>query len=135
MRLGLRIMFLHHRFDLLPRIAAGLDEVLVGFVQFILVQFQLRLRKVQLVLELVLLVGLGLCERRGELIYPLLVGAEQSLRFGDAPLNGRGIGTQCGRVRFDIAQRFGECQIEFMVGDSQRRLAERLFLGCDGQLR
>ncbi len=124
MRLGLCVVFLHHRFDLLPRIAACLDQVLVGFVQFVLVQFQLRLREVQLVLDLVLLIGLGLRERGGEVIYALLVGAEQSLRLGDARLNGRGIGIQRGRVRFDIAKRFGEGQVEFMVGDSHCRLAE-----------
>ena len=109
---------------MLPWIAACLDQVLVGFVQFILVQFQLRLRKFQLVLDLVLLIGLGLRECGGELIDPLLIGAEQSLRLGDARLNGRGIGIQCGRMRLDVAKRFGEGQVELMVGDSQRRLAE-----------
>ena len=135
MRLGLRVMLLHHRFDLLPRIAACLDQVLVGLVQFVLVQFQLRLRKIQLVLDLVLLIGLGLRECGCEAIYLLLIGAEQSLRFGDARLNGRCLGIERGWVRFDIAKRFGEGQIQFMVGDSQRRLAERLLLGCDRQLR
>ncbi len=117
-------MLLHHRFDLLARIAAGLDQILVGLIQFVLVQLQLRLREVQLVLNLVFLIGLGLRKRASELIDALLVGAEQSLGLGNACLNGRGVGIQGGRVCFGIVQRFGEGEVEFMVGDPQRRLAE-----------
>ena len=73
MRFGLCLMFLHHRLDLLPRIAACIDQVLIGFVQFILVQLQLRLGKIQLVLDLVFLIGLGLRECGGKIIYALLV--------------------------------------------------------------
>lgn len=75
----MRIVLLDHRLDLLPRITACLDQVLVGFVQFVLVEFQLRLRKLQLVLDFVLLLRLGLRERGGEVIDPLLVCVEQGL--------------------------------------------------------
>ena len=79
MRFGLCVMLLHHRLDLLPRIAARLDQVLVGLVQFVLIQFQLRLRQVQAVLNFVFLISLGLRERSCEFVHTLLVGAEQCL--------------------------------------------------------
>jgi len=40
---GLRCMLLHHGFDLLPRIAAAIDQILVGLIELIFVQLQLRL--------------------------------------------------------------------------------------------
>src|ERR1700674_6038063 len=89
MRLGLCAMLLDHRLDLLSRIAAGIDEILAGLVEFILVQFQLRLGKLPLILNFVLLIRFGLRQRGGEIIYALLIRGEQSLGLRDARLDGR----------------------------------------------
>ena len=64
---------------LLPGIAAGFNQVLVCFLQLVFVQFQLRLRQVQLVLDFVLLIRFRLRKCGGEVIHTLLIGGEQRL--------------------------------------------------------
>ena len=71
-RLDLGIVLLFQSFDALLQIAAGFDQILAGLIEFILVQFQLRLGKVELILNLVLLIRFGLCERGGEIICRLV---------------------------------------------------------------
>ena len=75
----LDLVLLHHGFDLLPGIAAGFNQVLVCFLQLVFVQFQLRLRQVQLVLDFVLLIRFRLRKCSGEVIHTLLIGGEQRL--------------------------------------------------------
>jgi len=103
MRLGLCAMLLDHRLDLLSRIAAGIDQILAGLIEFIFVQFQLRLGKLQLILNFVLLIRFGLRQRGGEIIYALLIRGEQSLGLRDARLDGRRRGIEGRRMRFGIA--------------------------------
>ncbi len=135
MRLGLRFVLLHHGFDLLPRIAAGIDQILIRFVQFVLVQGQLRLRQVQFVLHGGFLRILGLRELGGEVIHPLLIGGQQFLRFADPRLDRGGIGVQCGRVSFRIANPLLEGKIELVIRNAQCRLSKRLLIRGNGALR
>jgi len=111
-------MLLDHVLDLLPRIAAGIDQILVGLVELVFVQLHLRLGKVELVLELVFLVGFGLRHCGGEIIDALLIRGKQCLGLLDADLYGGGRGIQCRRMSFGIAQRFREGEVEFVVGDA-----------------
>ena len=132
-RLDLRVMLLLQGLDSLLQVAAGLDQVLVGFLQLILVQVELRLGDIQLVLQGVLLRLIGLRECAGQLVHPLLVGIAQSLRNTDALLDLQRLRTQRGRMRFNVAQCGREGEGERMVGDPQGRLREGLFLGSVGQ--
>ena len=134
-RLDLRVMLLLQGFDSLLQVAAGFDQVLVGFLQLVLVQVELRLGDIQLVLQRVLLRLIGLRECTRELVHPLLIGVAQSLRNADALLDLQRLGTQRGRMRFNIAQRGREGEGERVVGDPQGRLREGLFLGSVGQPR
>ena len=127
--LDLCVMLLFQRFDALLQISAGFDQVLVRFLQFILVQVELRLGNIQLVLQRVFLRLLGLCNSRNQFLDPLLIGVEQSLGLADAVFDLERIGAQRRRVRFHIAQCGREGEGERVVGDPQRRLSIGLFVG------
>jgi hypothetical protein len=132
-RLDLRLVLLLQRLDALLHVAAGVEQVLIGFVELVLVQIQLRLGEIELVLDRALLRFLGLRELGGKRGHPLLVGVEQRLRLADALLDRAGLGAQLRRVRLDVAQGRGERKRQCMVGHAQRSLRVGLLLGRVGQ--
>ncbi len=95
----------------------------------------MRLRQVQLVLHLVFLSILGLRELGREVIHLLLIGGQQFLGFADPRLDRGGIGVQCGRVRFRIANSLREGKVELVIRNAHCRLSERLFIRSNSALR
>jgi len=91
--------------------------------------------EVQLVLQGVFLGFLGVRERAGQFGYALLIRIEQYLRLPNPILDLQRFGTQCGRMRFDVAQGGGEGEGEGMVGHPQGRLRIRLLVGGRGERR
>ncbi len=134
-RFHLRVVLLFQGFDSFLRVAAGLDQVLIRFLEFVLVQIELRPGEIQLVLQSVFLRLLGVRERAGQFGHSLLIRIEQALGSADSILDFQRIRTQRGRMRFDVAQRGREREGDCMVGYPQGRLRIGLFVGGLGEPR
>ncbi len=134
-RFDLRVVFLLQGLDLLLWVAAGLDQILVGLFQLVLVQVELRLGEIQLVLQGVLLRLLGVSKRGGQFGHALLIRVEQRFGFPNAILDFQRLGTQLRRMRFDVPQGGREGKGERMVGHPQGRLRKGLFFGGRGEPR
>ena len=119
--LDLLSMFLDQRLDALARIAAGIEQILVGFVQFVFVEVELRLSQIQFVLQRIFLCRLCLCHLGRQIAYALLVDVKQGLRLADAIIDFCGLRIQRRRVCFDVAQGGVEGKIQRVIGNAQRR--------------
>ena len=117
------------------RISASAAEVILGIVQFVLIEFQLRFGNIQLVLQIVLLPLV----RRGELLGELC-GAVQVRLDGRLGLSlpvveflelRRQLHSSLGRM----AQRVGKSEVYLVIGHFEGPVNQLLLLGRVSQRR
>ncbi len=134
-RLGLGIVLMHPYFYALLRVAAGGEQILVGFLELVLIQIELRLREVQFILQHNLLGGRSRRQRGRQLGHALLVAIRLRLGFRQAILDLERFGAQGRGMCFQVAKSGSEGQGKLMVGYAQRRLRVRLLFRSCRELR
>jgi hypothetical protein len=121
--------------DALMQISAGLEQIRVRLRHLIAVEVELGLGKIQPILQRALICIPRLCQCGREPGHACLVAVEQLLQALEAVLHALRRLRKRGRVRLDLAQRRGECNLELLIGPAQRRLCERALFGRQGQTR
>ena len=128
------VLLLHH-LDALMQVAAGLQQIVVRFLYFVLREFHLRLGQIEPVLDGSLVGVRSLGERAAQaldllrVMLLLFLGIEQTL------LDLNGLGAEHRRMRLDVADRGAEGQVQLVIGELHRRLRQRLLLGGSGEAR
>ena len=128
-------MLLLRGLDQLVHVAAGLQQVVVGLLDLVLLQFDLRLQQVQLVLDRGLVGIGGLRELRLEAGHRVGVARELLLRPCQGVLDAVRLLAEHGGVCLDVAQRGTEGEVELVVGELQRLLGQRTLVGGACQAR
>ena len=115
-------------------VAARAEEILLGFVGFILIEFELGFGNVELIVEGVFARAACLGLVGGELVDALFVGVQRVLGFAQVRLDLFGFGAQNGGMHLRVANGGGECLIHFLIAEVQGFLGEGLLLRAGGHL-
>src|SRR5580704_663061 len=115
-RFGGALVVFYDGLNAILRVTSGADQVLLGVVNFVLIEFLLRVGNIELVVERVFFVAGGLGVRGGELRDLGLIAFESFLGFLEARLNFFRFRAERRRMQRGVAQGCGKADIEFVVG-------------------
>ena len=121
------LVILDHPLNAVLRIATRANQILLRVIDFVLIQFFLRVRDVGLIFQRIFLISGGLRDRRVQLRDLRLRGRQPVLRLLQARLNFFRFRAQRWRMQRRIAQRGGECDVHFVIGQANRFRREFLF--------
>src|SRR6202451_888186 len=114
-RFGGSLVLFDDRLDAVLRIAARAQQVPLRVIYFILLQFDLRVRDIELILQRVLLIASGLRNRRVELRDLRLRRRQPVLRLLHPRLDFLRFGAQWRRMQSRVAQCSRERDVHFMI--------------------